>query len=212
MHLFFDLDGTLTDSRPGIVSGIQHALQVMGLDVPPAEALLRFIGPPTHDAFREILGTADPELNARAIAIYRERYALSGLFENSVYPGVSEGLSVLAEAGATMFVVTSKPLMFAERIIDHFELRRFFRRVYGSELNGERSNKGDLISYVLRTEQLANEPWMIGDRLHDIRGAKLNSLRSAGVLWGYGSREELSQAGADAIFASMPELVDAFIG
>ena len=212
MHLFFDLDGTLTDSRPGIVSGIQHALQVMGLDVPPAEALLRFIGPPTHDAFREILGTADPELNARAIAIYRERYALSGLFENSVYPGVSEGLSVLAEAGATMFVVTSKPVMFAERIIDHFELRRFFRRVYGSELNGERSNKGDLISYVLGTEQLANEPWMIGDRLHDIRGAKLNSLRSAGVLWGYGSREELSQAGADAIFASMPELVDAFIG
>ena len=212
MHLFFDLDGTLTDSRPGIVSGIQHALQVLGLDVPPAEALLRFIGPPTHDSFREILGTADPELNARAIAIYRERYALSGLFENSVYPGVSEGLSVLAEAGATMFVVTSKPVMFADRIIDHFELRRFFQRVYGSELSGERSNKGDLISYVLRTEQLANEPWMIGDRLHDIRGAKLNSLRSAGVLWGYGSREELTQAGADAIFASMPELVDAFIG
>jgi phosphoglycolate phosphatase len=212
MKLFFDLDGTLTDSRPGIISGIQHALRTLGLDVPPDHALLRFIGPPTHDAFREILGTADPELNARAIAIYRERYATTGLFENSVYPGVAEGLTLLAEAGATMFVVTSKPVVFATRIIEHFSLRPYFKQVYGSELSGERSNKGDLISYVLREESLGNEPWMIGDRLHDIRGAKLNSLRSAGVLWGYGSREELSEAGADAIFSSMSELCDAFTG
>lgn len=210
MHLFFDLDGTLTDSRPGIVSGIQHALRTIGLEVPPAHALLRFIGPPTHESFREILGTADPELNARAIAIYREQYSKSGLFENSVYPGVAEGLALLAGAGATLYVVTSKPVMFAARIIDHFELRPFFKAVYGSELNGERSHKGDLIAHVLRTENLGNDPWMIGDRLHDIRGAKLNSLRSAGVLWGYGSREELTEAGAEAIFSSMPELCDAF--
>ena len=212
MHLFFDLDGTLTDSRPGIINGMRYALAAMGLEVPEEHALLRFIGPPTHDAFRELLSSSDPELNARAIGIYRERYAKIGLYENSVYPGVAEGLGALAEAGATLFVVTSKPEVFANQIIDHFELRRYFKRVYGSALSGERSNKGDLIAHVLTSEGLTNEPWMIGDRLHDIRGAKLNALRSAGVLWGYGSRDELAEAGADALFAAMPELVEALIG
>ena len=212
MHLFFDLDGTLTDSRPGIINGMRYAMAAMGLAVPEEHALLRFIGPPTHDAFRELLSSSDPDLNARAIGIYRERYAKVGLYENSVYPGVAEGLSALAEAGATLFVVTSKPEVFANQIIDHFELRRHFKHVYGSELSGERSNKGDLIAHVLTCERLTNEPWMIGDRLHDIRGAKLNALRSAGVLWGYGSRDELAEAGADALFAAMPELVDALIG
>ena len=211
MNLLFDLDGTLTDSRPGIISSMRHALGVLGLPVPEEHALLRFIGPPTHDAFRELLSSSDPALNARAIGIYRERYAKLGLFENSVYPGVAEGLSALGQAGAKLYVCTSKPEVFANQIIDHFELRRHFEHVYGSELNGERSNKGDLIAHVLNQEGLTNEAWMIGDRLHDIRGAKLNALRSAGVLWGYGSREELAEAGADALFSSMPELVRAFM-
>jgi len=212
LSLLFDLDGTLTDSRPGIISGIQHALSVMGLPIPPEPSLLRFIGPPTHDAFRELLSSSDPELNARAIGIYRERYAKVGLYENSVYPGITEGLAALTEAGATLFVATSKPQVFARQIIDHFELARYFKSVYGSELSGERSNKGDLIAHVLSQEGLTNDTWMIGDRLHDIRGAKLNGLRSAGVLWGYGSRDELSEAGADATFANMSELVEALIG
>ncbi|MES1175867.1 MAG: HAD hydrolase-like protein [Myxococcales bacterium] len=212
LTLLFDLDGTLTDSRPGIISGIQHALGVMGLPVPPEHSLLRFIGPPTHDAFRELLSSSDPELNARAIGIYRERYAKQGLYENSVYPGVAEGLAALREAGATLFVATSKPQVFARQIIDHFGLAQYFVTVYGSELSGERSNKGDLIAHVLTQEGLTNDAWMIGDRLHDIRGAKLNGLRSAGVLWGYGSRDELSEAGADATFANMQELVEALIG
>ena len=212
LSLLFDLDGTLTDSRPGIISGIQHALSVMGLPIPPEPSLLRFIGPPTHDAFRELLSSSDPELNARAIGIYRERYAKVGLYENSVYPGITEGLAALTEAGATLFVATSKPQVFARQIIDHFELARYFKSVYGSELSGERSNKGDLIAHVLTQEGLTNDAWMIGDRLHDIRGAKLNGLRSAGVLWGYGSRDELSEAGADATFANMSELVEALIG
>jgi phosphoglycolate phosphatase len=211
MNLLFDLDGTLTDSRPGIISCMRHALGVMGLPVPEEHALLRFIGPPTHDAFRELLSSSDPELNARAIGIYRERYAKLGLFENSVYPGVAEGLSALGQAGAKLYVCTSKPEVFANQIIDHFELRPYFAHVYGSELNGERSNKGDLIAHVLTLEGLTSDAWMIGDRLHDIRGAKLNALRSAGVLWGYGSREELAEAGADALFSSMPELVRAFM-
>jgi phosphoglycolate phosphatase len=210
--LLFDLDGTLTDSRPGIVSGMQYALGVLGLPVPPEEALLRFIGPPTHDAFRELLSSSDPELNARAIGIYRERYGKQGLYENSVYPGVAEGIAALSEAGATLFVATSKPQVFARRILDHFELSGYFKGVYGSELSGERSNKGDLIAHVLTQESLTNDAWMIGDRLHDVRGAKLNGLRSAGVLWGYGSGEELTEAGADATFANMPELVEALIG
>jgi phosphoglycolate phosphatase len=210
MDLLLDLDGTLTDSRPGIIASMRHALAAMGLEPPAEHALLRFIGPPTHDAFRELLSTSDPELNARAIGIYRERYAKSGLFENSVYPGVAEGLSALSESGATLYVVTSKPEVFATQIIDHFELRPYFKHVYGSELNGERSNKGDLIAHVLTRERLTNDAWMIGDRLHDIRGAKLNKLRSAGVLWGYGSREELLEAGADALFGNMSELVSAF--
>jgi phosphoglycolate phosphatase len=211
MHLFFDLDGTLTDSRPGILRSMRHALEILGLPVPADEALIHFIGPPTQDAFRELLSSSDPELNTRAIAVYRERFVRLGMFENSVYPGVVAGLTALREAGFPLLVVTSKPEVFANQIIDHFELRQFFGHVYGSELSGERGNKGELIAHVLASEGLASEKcWMIGDRLHDMRGAKLNSLRAAGVLWGYGSREELTRAGADAIFADMPELVRAF--
>jgi len=210
-HLFFDLDGTLTDSQPGILRSMRHALTVMGLAVPPDETLVRFIGPPTNDAFRELLGTADPERNLRAIATYRERFATLGMFENSVYPGIAAGLGALCDAGFPMLVVTSKPEVYANQIIDHFELRQFFRHVYGSELSGERGNKGELIAHVLATERLSSaDAWMFGDRLHDIRGAKINGLRAAGVLWGYGSKDELTQAGADAVFIDMPELVRAF--
>jgi len=211
MQLFFDLDGTLTDSRPGIMASMRHALNVIGRESPSDAALLRFIGPPTHDAFRELLGTDDVELNTRTIALYRERYATLGLFENSVYPGVSAGLADLRSAGFTLSVVTSKPEIFATRIIDHFELAPYFKRVYGSELSGARSHKGELIAYVLASEGLQGaDAWMFGDRMHDIRGAKQNSVNAAGVLWGYGSKEELTEAGAQAVYASMPELVGAF--
>jgi len=210
-HLFFDLDGTLTDSRPGIVTSMRHALTAMGIEVPSDEALSRFIGPPTQDSFRELLKSNDRELNTRAIAVYRQRYASLGLYENSVYPGVLDGLCTLRETGMRLLVVTSKPEVYANRIIDHFELRPYFDRVYGSELTGERADKGELIAHVVKSEDLSNsQAWMIGDRIHDIIGAMKNGLRSAGVLWGYGSREELSHAGADALFQSMPELVRSF--
>jgi phosphoglycolate phosphatase len=211
MQLFFDLDGTLTDSRPGIMASMRYALNVIGRESPSDDALLRFIGPPTHDAFRELLGSDDVELNTRTIAVYRERYATLGLFENSVYPGVSAGLAELRAAGFTLAVVTSKPEVFAKRIIDHFELAPHFKRVYGSELSGVRSHKGELIAHVLASEGLRGaDAWMFGDRMHDIRGAKQNQVNAAGVLWGYGSREELTEAGAQAVYASMPELVGAF--
>jgi len=211
IHLFFDLDGTLTDSRPGILASMRHALVTLGMAVPGDEVLSRLIGPPTRDAFRELLESSDPELNERTIAIYRQRYAALGLFESSLYPGILSGLPALCTADFTLRVVTSKPEVYANRIIDHFELRQYFGHVYGSELSGERSNKGELIAHVLASENISpSQAWMIGDRLHDIVGAKQNGLRSADVLWGYGSRQELSDAGADAIFQTMPELVRAF--
>ncbi|HYP76643.1 MAG TPA: HAD hydrolase-like protein [Polyangiaceae bacterium] len=211
LYLFFDLDGTLTDSRPGILASMRHALTTLGMKIPTDEVLSRFIGPPTHDAFRELLDSSDAELNARAIAIYRERYGELGLFESSVYPGVSDGLKALRAADIPLFVVTSKPQVYANIIIDHFQLRQYFRHVYGSELSGERSKKGELIAHVLSSEGIAPaNAWMIGDRLHDVVGAKHNGLRSAGVLWGYGSPAELSDAGADCLFRTMPDLVHAF--
>lgn len=210
-HLFFDLDGTLTDSRPGILLSMRHALTALGLEVPADEVLSRLIGPPTRDAFRQLLDSSDPELNERTIAIYRQRYATLGLFESSLYPGVAQGLQALREADFRLLVVTSKPQVYANRIIDHFELRQYFGHVYGSELDGERGNKGELIAHVLASESVpTDQAWMIGDRLHDIVGAKQNGLRSTGVLWGYGSREELSDAGADRLYQTMPELVRAF--
>lgn len=211
MHLFFDLDGTLIDSRPGILASMRHALTLLGREIPTDEALSKFIGPPTHDAFRALLGSDDPELNAHTIGVYRERYAKLGLFESSVFPGISEGLPQLLQAGHRAFVVTSKPRVYANTIIDHFALRRYFSRVYGSELSGELSHKAELIAHVLASEGISRDSaWMIGDRLHDVLGAKRNGVRSAGILWGYGSRAELSEAGADTLFETMPELVRAF--
>jgi phosphoglycolate phosphatase len=211
MHLLFDLDGTLTDSRPGIVASMRSALEALGHEVPSDDALTRFIGPPTHVAFRELLSTGDGELLDRAVALYRERFARIGMFENSVYPGVREGLQSLADAGFRMWVATSKPLVYAEKIVEHFGLRPFFVRVFGSELNGARGDKADLIADLLATEGLSTQGiWMIGDRQHDVVGAHKNAIHAAGVLWGYGTRAELETAGADAIFASMADLVRAF--
>jgi phosphoglycolate phosphatase len=211
MRIFFDLDGTLTDSKPGIVASIRHALIAVGVTPPPDDDLARLIGPPTQDAFAEVLRTTDRSFIDRAVQAYRERFATVGMFENSVYPGVVEGLGALQAAGFDLWVVTSKPQVYARTIVAHFGLRGFFRDVYGSELSGARGDKGELIAYVLEVEGVpSRDTWMIGDRLHDIVGAKKNGLRTAGVLWGYGSRDELHHAGADALYSSMPELVRAF--
>jgi phosphoglycolate phosphatase len=207
VNVLFDLDGTLTDPRQGVLGCIRHAMESLGR-TPPAEAVLeRFIGPPLQDTFRTLLGRGDADLVAQAVQLYRKRFSDRGIYENSVYPGIAPALSELQARRFPLFIVTSKPQLFAARIADHFGLTHRFRGIYGSELDGTRSAKADLIRHVLTIENL--EPAatvMVGDREHDIRGARANGLRAIGVLWGYGSREELEMAGANAMCTSPAEL------
>lgn len=193
----FDLDGTLTDPKPGITRCIQHALAALERDVPCEEELLWCIGPPLQASFPRLLGTDEKALVDRAIAHYRERFSTVGLFENALYPGVVEALQELRGAGLRTFVATSKPRVFALRIVDHFGLRPHFDGIHGSELDGTRTDKGDLIHHLLSSEAL--DPIgtiMVGDREHDMVGGAKNGLRCVGVTYGYGSAEELLQHGA----------------
>jgi phosphoglycolate phosphatase len=207
MQLFFDLDGTLTDPGPGITRCLAHALEQLGRPAPPLGELERFIGPPLKLNFSELLETDDETLIHQGIAHYRDRFGEVGLFENEVYPGIPELLARLGEEGHALRVVTSKPTIYASRIAVHFDLDRHFARVHGSELSGLRADKADLIAHVLDTESLRREDCvMIGDRSHDILGARAHGVRSIGVAWGYGSREELTEAGACGIASDLDEL------
>jgi phosphoglycolate phosphatase len=200
-HLFFDLDGTLTDPADGIVACLQYAIRTLDGPEWPAEQLCRFIGPPLHDSFQEILATHDPETLRVAIGHYRDRFSSQGIFENRVYPAIPDALAELQQAGFRLWVVTSKPEVYADRIVDHFGLRSYFADVYGAELSGERSAKSDLIAHVLEQERIhPSSACMIGDRRHDIQGAKAHpGMLGVGVLWGYGTQHELEAAGADAL-------------
>ena len=203
--VFFDLDGTLTNPQLGISACIAHALREMGLEIPTQDLLNEWIGPPLFDSFAEHLGSMS--LARDAVALYRERFASVGLFENEVYPGILEMLQAAESVSSAMFVVTSKPRTFAERIIQHFGMAPFFRFVYGSELDGSLANKGELLAHVLRRESIdASSAVMIGDRRHDIAGARSNAIRSVGVLWGFGSRTELETAGADVVCDAIEDL------
>ncbi len=209
-HIFFDLDGTLTDPAPGITGCMRYAAERLGID--PGDDLEQYIGPPLHETFRCILASMDPALIDEAIRLYRERFSTIGLFENALYPGIPELLATLDAAGHELRVVTSKPHVFADRIIDHFDLRRWLPRVYGSELDGTRTDKKDLIGYVLEHEdRSATDATMIGDRRHDIIGAKAHELRTIGVAWGYGAEGELEAAGADSVAETVEELEDLLV-
>jgi phosphoglycolate phosphatase len=207
MNILFDLDGTLTDSRPGILACIKHALERMGEPAPAEEELLRFIGPPLRDAFAYLLRSpADAECVTAAIAAYRERFTATGMFENSVYERIPAVLDALAARGTRLFVATAKPRVFAERILEHFGLAARFEAIYGSELDGRLCDKGELIAHVLASSALrADETVMIGDRHHDVMGAIRNDVFAAGALWGYGSEDELREAGAMALLAAPEE-------
>jgi len=215
MNLLFDLDGTLTDPKEGIIACFRYALETLGRDSPGDRELERFIGPPLRESLSTLVGTSDETIVQQALTLYRERFAAQGMFENSLYPGISEALEQLEDDGLLLFVATSKPTVFAESIVEHFGMARFFRAVYGSELNGLNADKRDLLAHVLRAESLASiDTVMVGDRAHDVLGARANGLFSVGVLWGYGSREELVAAGAGALcdapraLGGLPSLVD----
>lgn len=206
MHLLFDLDGTLTNPQQGIIACISHALYQLGAPVPEAKTLASWIGPPLHDSFTEILGSADRA--TEAVKLYRDRFATVGLYENEVYDDIPEILSELGRAHHTVWVCTSKPQVFAQKIIEHFQLDAFFQGIYGSELNGDRVHKADLIAHLLAVEGIAAEhAVMIGDRCHDIHGARQNGLTAIGVTWGFGTATELTAAGAVMLCHTPRELL-----
>ena len=204
--VFFDLDGTLSDPKIGITASIQYALAKFDIPVPSQDELTWCIGPPLHASFKALLGTTDAD---RAVDLYRERFGDVGLYENTLYPGIADVLTAVAAGGRRLFVATSKPHVFADRIIDHFGLRSHFGRVFGSELDGTRVHKTDLLRYAL--EETSTDPAraiMIGDRKHDIIGAANNGIATIGVLYGYGSRAELVDAGAGHLCAAPGEIPD----
>lgn len=206
--VLFDLDGTLTDPRQGIVRSIQYALEKAGHAVPAEEDLLWCIGPPLQESFPGLVPGLSKEGCSQLIGYYRERFGVEGMYENSVYPGILGLLDRLSRKNR-LFVATSKPRFYAEKIADHFQFARFFTQIFGSELSGERSNKGELIRFILDQKKPRPEDCvMIGDRLHDIRGAKAANIASIGVTWGYGSFQELKEAGADHICQSVDELTE----
>jgi len=208
--ILFDLDGTLTDPLEGITRSIQHALEKSGAPSRTTDELARFIGPPLRGTFAYLLETQDPPAVESALRLYRQRFAAVGLFENTVYDGVPEMLEAL-QRNAKLFVATSKPRVFAERIVEHFGLARFFAGVYGAELDGRFDDKTELLAHLLDSERLLpGTTTMVGDRSHDIVAAKRNRLRSIGVSYGYGTDAELRDAGADHICASPAELVAFF--
>jgi phosphoglycolate phosphatase len=210
MHLLFDLDGTLTDSQSGIIRSIRHALVENGLTAPPAESLRWVIGPPILKTFAKLLGEESGHLFDPVVHSYRERYGRVGLFENEVYPEIENTLAELTDLGHVLHVATSKATIYASRIIEHFELGRYFHSVDGSELDGTRADKAHLIAYILDREQIAStDAIMIGDREHDMIGTAANEVPGIGVLWGYGTREELEIAGAWACVHSPRDLVRA---
>jgi phosphoglycolate phosphatase len=203
----FDLDGTLTDPKLGITRCIQHALLRLGADVPHQDALEWCIGPPLRGSFARLLATEEEERVAQAMGFYRDRFADVGMFENQPYPGVLEMLQTLRDEGRDLFVATSKPAVFAKRILEHFELATYFRAVYGSELDGRLENKAELIGHLMEQEGVdPTTTCMVGDRMHDVVGSAAHDIPCIGVTYGYGSEQELREAGAWNLCASPGEV------
>ena len=199
MHnILFDLDGTLTDSSLGITRCIQYALEQLGQPVPAADDLLFCIGPPLVESFKVLMPEEPPALARKAVALYRERFDKVGKFENQVYDEIPETLESLKDQGFCLFLATSKPEIFARQILDHFRLSSFFDGIYGSRLDGSLCDKGQLIGHILMEERLVgDETLMVGDRKHDMIGARTCNIARIGVTYGFGSEMELTEAGAD---------------
>ncbi|NMY35920.1 MULTISPECIES: HAD family hydrolase [unclassified Pseudomonas] len=209
-NVLFDLDGTLTDPREGITRSIQYGLSKMGIDEPDVRTLEHFIGPPLLQAFMATYGF-DEAKAWEAMGYYRERFAVTGLYENHVFEGVTPLLEELVSQGRQLFIATSKPQVYAREIARHFVFARHFKVIYGSELDGTRTNKVELIRHLMSEQGLdPAQTLMIGDRKHDLIGARDNGLDAAAVGYGFGSFEELSAFAPTYHFQTLAQLHQAF--
>ncbi len=205
--VLFDLDGTLTDPGMGITNSVAHALKKYGIEVEDKRELYKFIGPPLHESFMKYYGFSEKEAET-AIVYYREYFRDTGIFENEVYNGIENLLKEIKASGRKIILATSKPEEFAKRILVHFGLDKYFDFAAGATMDTSRSKKGDVIAYALKECGCSSKnAVMVGDRMHDILGAKENGLASIGVLFGYGSREELENAGADYIAETVDDII-----
>lgn len=206
-YILMDLDGTITDPKQGITKSIQYALKAYGIIVEDLDSLCKFIGPPLRDSFQDYYGF-DEKKAEEAVVKYREYFSVTGLYENEVFDGMEELLSSLKNVGMQLIVATSKPEVFANKILEHFGLDEYFTDICGSELDGRRSKKEEVIRYALERNHITDlsEAVMVGDRMHDVVGAKAVGLKSIGVLFGYGSKEELMEAGADKIAENVEDV------
>lgn len=207
-YILFDLDGTITDSGEGITKSVKYALEHFNVTVDNLDELRRFIGPPLKESFKEFY-KFDGEKANLALLKYREYYADRGIFENNLYEGITEILDELKECGKTIVLATSKPEVYAKKILKYFKIDKYFSFVAGADLEETRVKKGDVIKYALEGAEISNlsEVIMIGDREHDIIGAKENNIKSIGVLYGYGDVIELTQARADYIANNTKDLL-----
>jgi phosphoglycolate phosphatase len=206
-NILFDLDGTLTDSKAGIIKSAQYALESFGIEIENTDDLTQFIGPPLRQMFKELYNFNDTDVE-KAVEKFRERYFSIGVYENEMYKGIDVLLGKLKDRSKTLFVATSKVTTLANTVLSHFKIYNYFSFVSGAEMNGDRSEKTEVIKYALEQKNITDLSGciMIGDRKHDILGAKTFGMKSVGVLYGYGGFEELSEAGADYIVKDVNEL------
>ncbi len=210
---FFDLDGTLTDPWIGITRSIAYALEKLGVPSPPQRELIWCIGPPLKQSFKKLLGSARKGEAGRALELYRETYEAQGIFENTLYDGIPELLARVKGHGAKIYLATSKPRVYAVRILEHFGISEYFNGVYGSELDDTRSDKAEVIAHGLKMEHLdPKNVLMIGDREYDAIGARKNGVDCVGVLWGHGGEAELRAAGLTEFFKKPADLAHYLIG
>lgn len=208
-YILFDLDGTLADSGIGITNSVMYSLDKFNIKIADRSELYKFIGPPLLESFRCYYGFSEAEAD-KAIEYYREYYKKSGMYENIIYEGLEELLQALKDMGKTLLVATSKAEVFARQILQHYDLAKYFDYIAGSNYDGTRVKKAEVISYALESRNITDlsKAIMIGDKEHDILGAKEEGIASIGVLYGYGSRSELEKAGADYLADSTADIGD----
>ena len=204
--ILFDLDGTLTDSGEGIINCATLALEHFGLPVPDKQTMREFVGPPLHEIFVKYGVPADKA--DEAVEVYRGRYKTVGKFENTPYPGISELLGKLKASGCTLLVATSKPEPLAVEIMEHFDLAKYFDKICGASFDRSRSTKEDVIAYLLQHYGNTDQMVMVGDTAFDVLGAAAHGIPAIGVSWGYGTVEDMQNAGAKAIAHTMQELFE----